>query len=274
MQALSRELLLPNCRIRSSNVGGSGTVIYSKENTRGTFSTYVLTNHHVVANNIKHEKKWSTLLKRDIKDDVLGLVEAHFFKWQYQSRAIGTISIDSDIMTYDPDEDLALLRLRDEEKVEAVAKLYPKGKEPEVRLGMPVVTIGAGLGEAPVITVGRLAQFAREIENREFWLSTAPSIFGNSGGACYLEESGEFIGVPARGAVTVSLLGMDAITHLSYIIPITRVYKFLDAQLFRFIYDENYTEDGEGKARERRRKEEERKMAVGEERGEETSEEV
>ena len=271
MGELSREILLANTRIRSGNVGGSGTVIFSKEGGKG-YSSYVLTNHHVVENNIEVKKKWSPLLKRDIKMDVLGTVQVHFFKFLY-GRSIGGTTIDADIMTYDKDEDLAILKLRDPDPAPSVAKLYPKGKEDDLPLGTDVVTIGAGLGEPPVFTKGYLSQFGREIENKEFWIVTAPSIFGNSGGACYKEETSELIGVPARLAVTMSFMGADAITHLGYIVPITRVYNFLTDQLFRFIYDSSFTEEGEEKEREKRRKEEERKMAAREDTGQEQAEE-
>jgi S1-C subfamily serine protease len=201
---------------------------------------------------------------------VLGTVEVHFFKYQYQSRAIGATEIEADIMTYDVEEDLALLKIRDEDEAPAVATMYPKGKESELRLGRPLLAIGAGLGEAPVITQGILSQFGREIENKEFWLSTAPTIFGNSGGAVYLADTHEFVGVPARIAVVASLMGGDAITHLSYFIPISRVYRFLDEQMFRFIYDPSFTEEGEAQAREAKRTEEERKMAVQAKQGNDT----
>ena len=53
----------------------------------------------------------------------------------------------------------------------------------------------------------------------------------------------------------------DAITHLSYAIPITRIYQFLEHQKFRFIYDGEHTEASEEAERQRIREEEERKMA-------------
>ena len=257
---IERELLLPNVRVRSGNAGGSGTVLYSAPNSDGGCSSYILTNHHVVENNIEVQKKWSPLLKRKVDVDVLGTVEVHFFKWQYSSRAIGATEISADIMTYDVEEDLALLKIRDEDPAPAVAKMFKWGAEKNLRLGEPLLAIGAGMGEAPVITQGILSQFGREIDNREFWLSTAPTIFGNSGGAVYLAETQEFLGVPARIAVYGSFFGTDAITHLSYFIPITRVYKFLEDQMFRFIYDLEFTEEGEAKAREEARKAEEIKL--------------
>lgn len=271
MTELSREVLLANTRIRSGQVGGSGTVVYSKKGETG-YSTYILTNHHVVDNSIKTEKRWSPLLKREIKKDIFSTVETHFFKYQYQSRYVGATAIQTDIMTYDKDEDLALLKLRDEDAPPSVARLYPRGEESRLRLGMYVNVLGAALGEPPIYTDGRLAQFGREIENKEYWISTAPTIYGNSGGACYLEETGELIGVPARIAVAGGVFSSDAITHLGFIIPITRVYQFLDDQLFRFIYDSNYTEENELRERERRQKEEERKMAAKEDTGQEEEE--
>lgn len=273
MKTISKELLLANCRVESKKAGGSGTVIYSRPNEKGTHSTYLLTNEHVVDDNIEVKRKWSSMLKKDVKMDVLGTVEVHFFKYQYQSRMIGATAIQADIMAYDKDEDIALLKLRDEDKAPSEATLYPKDKVPELGLGMSVIAIGAALGEPPIMTVGRLSQFGREIENREYWISTAPTIFGNSGGAVYLEETGEFIGIPARIAVTLMGFSHDAITHLSYIVPITRIYKFLDDQLFRFLYDANFTEKGETEERERRRREEERKLAARDEQGEEAEDE-
>jgi S1-C subfamily serine protease len=258
------KILIPCVRVRAAQAGGSGTVLYSDKNAEGGYSTYVLTNHHVVDGLIKVDKKWSTLLKRDVKTDVFGIPEVQFFQWRWESRVVGAQSIECDIMTYDADEDLALLKLRSDTQYTAVS-MYPKDKERELRLTMPVMAVGAGLGEPPVVTGGFLTQFGREIDNKEYWLQTAPTIYGNSGGAVFLQDTYEFIGVPARIAVSMGGFSADAITHLSYIVPITRVYEFLESQLFRFIYDKKFTEKGEALERDRRRKEEEMRMAAREE---------
>jgi hypothetical protein len=70
------------------------------------------------------------------------------------------------------------------------------------------------------------------------------------------------IGVPARIAVAVLGFAANAITHLSYSVPITRIYDFLDAQRFRFIYDPEHTEESEKEERKRLREEAERKMSL------------
>lgn len=248
----------PCVRVRAAKAGGSGTVIYSQGG-----STYVLTNHHVVDGAIKIEDRWSTLLKSSRRMDVFDTVDVHIFEYAYKSRAIGGTTVQSDIVAYDKDEDLALLHLRSDREDLPVATMYPRNAEEELRIGMPVITVGAGLGEPPVQTEGVLSQFGIDIERREFWLNTAPSIFGNSGGSMFLadEDRFELIGVPAR--ISVAMLGWsaDAITHLSYAIPITRVYDFIEEQRFRFIYDDIYTEEGEAEERREIREDEERKMA-------------
>ncbi len=266
-----RELMLPVVRVEAERARGSGTVIYAGKG-RDMASVYVLTNHHVIDDLVKVEKKWSSLLQHEVKADVRALAHVHFFRYAYRSRSIGQTAIDADVMAYDKDEDLALLRIRTAEgdPVPAVAKLYLKGAEALLRVTMPVYCVGAGMGGPPVVTGGFLSQFGQEIDNREFWMSTAPAIYGNSGGALFLAETHEFIGVPARIAVAGGMFGgSDAITHLQYAIPITRVYKFLEDQCFRFIYDSSFTEEGEEKERDRRRKQEEARMMTKEEQGEE-----
>lgn len=261
LETRHKMIALPCVRVRTPDAGGSGTVLYSREGDEG-FSTYVLTNHHVVETCIKIVERWSTLLKSTRKMDEFETVDVHIFSYKWESRAIGASVIQSDIMAYDPDEDLALLKLQGIGEAPAVAEMYPRNAEAGLRIGMPTVCVGAGLGEPPVQTGGFLSVFGRTIERKEYWLNTAPGIYGNSGGALFLADTLQFIGVPARIAVTGGFFGSDAVTHLMYAIPITRVYNFLEAQRYRFIYDDAFTEEGEKEERASLREAEERKMAM------------
>ena len=250
-----KQLMLPVVRIRTGSAIGSGTVIYSREKEDGEASTYVLTNFHVIEGLIQVKDQWSALLQRNVKKDVRGIADTDFFEYRWLSRAVGATTIQTDIIAYDREEDLALLRLRSGRSIPSVAKLYPREQESQLRVTMPVYCVGAGLGNYPVITEGMLSQFGIEIDNREFWASTAPGIYGNSGGALFLDgEDYQLIGVPARIAVTWG----TPITHLMYAIPITRIYSFLESQRYRFIYDSEFTEEGEEKERERMRESDEK----------------
>lgn len=251
-QLLHNNVHLPCVRVIAKRSGGSGSVIHSQEKD-GSYSTYVLTNHHVVDDLITVRKKWNSVLQREVHTDERGTAQVHFFEYRWSSRATGGVSQDADIVAYSREEDLALLKLRSDREVPAVANLYPRDKVKELKIGMDVYCVGAGLGEPPVMTAGFLSQFGREIEDREFWLSTAPGIYGNSGGALFLQDTYELIGVPARIAVS-GFLGGDAITHLMFAIPIDRVWGFLEEQRFRFIEKpDEFTEDGEEAERKRLR---------------------
>jgi len=261
-----KELMLPCLRVRAGKAGGSGTIIYSKENKdSGEFSTFALTNHHVVANIIEIKEQWSPLRKRQVKTDVLGTPHVEMFEYKWGKGATGSRMSDAEIVAYDPNEDLALLKLDSAKAVDSVAKLYPRGEEDKLRATMPVYAVGAALGNPPVITEGMISQFGIKIAevggDKEFWLSTCPTIFGNSGGALFKADTHEFLGVPSRIQVLFMGFAADAITHLSFQIPITRVYDFLEKQYFRFIYDSSFTEESEAGIREEIRKEEEYKLA-------------
>lgn len=251
---LHSSVLRPCVRVRSGRAGGSGTVLYSRPDAvTGDVSTFVLTNHHVIENSVRVVEKWDAAKQKNVKRDERDLVEVHFFNYRWSSRAVGANAIEAEIVAYDKDQDLALLRLRGTDPVPAVAKMFQRGDESKLRVGAQVFNVGCGLGEPPVLTEGRISVFGREMDGVEFWLVTAPSIYGNSGGATFLQDTGEFVGVPSRIAVT-GFMGMTAVTHLSYSIPITRVYAFLENQKFRFIYDDTFTEKGESDEREELRK--------------------
>ena len=262
---ITHKTILACTRIRAPRGTGSGTILYSQPGVDAPdHSTYVLTNNHVIAEAVRHEMRWNNTIKRDVKTEVLATVSVHLFRYKWEQRAESATAIEADIMAYDKIEDLALLKLRAAAEAPSAVKLYPQNKERELAVCRQVVAVGAALGEAPIITVGYLSQFGQEFEGREFWLQTAPTIFGNSGGAVFLADTEEMIGVPALIAVNQG----DAITQMSYMIPITRVYKFLEEQRFRFIYDEDFTEQGEADERERMRKQDETKLAIKEVAGE------
>lgn len=247
--------LYTEVRIKTPAALGSGTVVYQEPTPgeEGMFDTYVLTNEHVVDNLISIKKKWDTVLKREVKVDVVGHPEVHVFNFSYKSRVTGASAFMADIVCYDKEEDLALLRVRSTTEFKHVAQMYPEDEINKLIAFMPVWNVGCGLGGIPAITDGRLSGFGIDIDNKDFFLVTAPSIFGNSGGATFLAETGEYIGVPARISTYPFGWGADVATHLGYSIPISRIYNFLRDQVFDFIFTEKTSEQCE-KEREERRK--------------------
>ena len=66
------QMFYPTVRVRTKRAGGSGTVVYSEKYNDEVY-TYVITNHHVVADSVKVEKKWDSVLKRKV-DSQLKLI--------------------------------------------------------------------------------------------------------------------------------------------------------------------------------------------------------
>jgi len=266
IMTLHRELLYPSVRVRTEKAGGSGTILYSKPclGNKDEYETYVLTNHHVIEDSITIKKKWSSIANRSIEKEVKATVFVETFEYKYGSTIIGARQYEADIMAWDKDQDLALLRLRTIGPFKYVAKMYPKNTEVEIKLFERTIAVGCSLGHPPIPTFGIITSKHDEIDNEEYWMSTAQIIFGNSGGAMFLERTHEFIGVPARIESMQLGFSINVVTHMGFFIPITRVYKFLEDQIFQFIYDQKFSSIECAKIREKKAKEEEKKLLLPE----------
>ena len=234
-----REMLDTVVRIDTS---GSGTVIYSKDHGSApevSHETYILTNYHVIADQIKISEVWSPTLQKKVKRETRAPVTAFWFDYVKCARSVGTRGRLADIVAHDEQRDLALLQLRDYERgVERVAHMLPEDEVP--KLGQRVWAVGAGLGFPPSMTSGEMAFSEQIINGSRYQLATAPIIFGNSGGALFARSTDrrqyEMIGVPSR----VSAAGFQAITHMGWSIPTETVYKFLRENFHGFVGGDEY----------------------------------
>lgn len=223
-------------RVTTEKSGGSGTVIHSSEKN----GTFVLTCEHVVSDAIVIKDEWSAVLQRYVKRDVRSPVWVEFFKYSYKDRAVGEEKIEAEIVAYDRNEDIAVLRLKDDMVRRYVAEIHDDPYD--LKYFDEVITIGAALGHPPVATKGNICGFNDIIDNRDYMLSTAPGVFGNSGGATFLVKNWKLIGMPARISVVITgFLAQTPITHMTYIIPFWRIRKFFEDQILYFLYDDSYT---------------------------------
>lgn len=235
--ALHQCCLYPTVRVTTAEAGGSGTFLWTVSLEPGRFAHFVLTNHHVIEGAIKIGKEWDSVQKKELKVERRETVHVEFFQYRNLSEPVGTLKTAADIVAWDKEEDLVLLRLRDEGVKPDVAKLIPRDRLGTLRLFQPIIAVGAGLGHAPFPTSGMLTSMADEIDRKAYMMASAQIIFGSSGGGVYLLETGEFIGVPSR--VAVAFRGFSAIvaTHMGFFIPAQRIYTFLEVQGHAFLYN-------------------------------------
>ena len=255
------QMFYPTVRVRTKKAGGSGTVVYSQKNDKdGEIYTYVITNQHVIADSVHLEKKWDPVLKRKVDKEILDTVNVEFFRFNNYSHTIGSFAVEADIVAYSEVEggqDWALLRVRDKEnEADYVANMFPLDDLDNIHIFDETYAVGASLGHPPVASNGMITYMDDEIEHYKYWMSSAPTIFGNSGGAVYRwsgnRKQYEYIGIPSRISIQPMGFSADAITHMGYFIPIDRVYKLLEDNDFQFIYDSNYSIEDCKKAREKK----------------------
>jgi len=236
-----QETIRTQVRVRTGDTGGSGTVIGCEKQSEFQ-SCYILTCWHVVEKAIEIKNKWNPTLGADKKVEVHKRIWVELFGWDRvpHGRAPMTQGVDVELLTYDVEHDMALLRVVVDKKLPVAnlpvlvqdAKgdwLTPKS----IQVGDTTVAVGCALGHSPVLTEGTISSLGDDIEGKVYWMSTAQIIFGNSGGALFHETgtSYEFIGVPSRIAVTWN----TPVTHIGYSSPVTRVYEFLDDREFDFL---------------------------------------
>ena len=238
-------ILYPVSRVRGKTGGGSGTVVYSQTdgNDLTKFHTYLVTNWHVVESLIKVKKQYDSFLKRNMPVETRGIADIDFFGYTDGSRIDAVHSMKAKIEAYNEDEDLALLKLESTVEADFIAKLPPRSRESEIQLADSVYAVGAALGHQPMITDGMINYLDEEIDDRNYWLTSAPIIFGNSGGALFSSNHRELIGIPSRIEMVAIGFGVSPITHLGFVTPFTRLYDWLDSEFYQFIYDSNYNMD-------------------------------
>tara|TARA_B100001094_G_scaffold92536_1_gene88429 strand:- start:265 stop:1089 length:825 start_codon:yes stop_codon:yes gene_type:complete len=250
------QMFYPTVRVRTKKAGGSGTVVYSEKHKDEVY-TYVITNHHVIADSVSIQKKWDPVLKRKVDKEKLDTVNVEFFRYNNYSHTVGSFAVEADIVAYSEVEggqDWALLRVRDKENVaDYVANLFKLDDIENVHIFDDVYAVGASLGHPPVASNGMITYMDDEIDSFKYWMSSAPTIFGNSGGAVYRwnddNKQYEYIGIPSRISIQPMGFSADAITHMGYFIPIDRVYKLLEENDYQFIYDSSKSIEDCEKAR-------------------------
>jgi S1-C subfamily serine protease len=264
IEEIHRKVLYPVVRVRTEKAGGSGLIVYSKPTPEdpNIFETYVVTCHHVVEDAIQFVSKWSSIAQRNVTVEDRQPVFVEIFKYEKLSRCVGSISLNADIIAWDKNLDIALLKIRCEDEFKHIANLYPKGKEDDIKLGRPLVTCGCSLGHEPIFTLGNIVAKHDIIENKEYWMSTANSIFGNSGGAVFLADTYEYIGITARITTLQLGFGIDVVTWMGFFVPIPSIYSFFNDNFLMFIYDATFTSKRCEELRKAKMLEEEKKLVI------------
>ncbi len=247
------QMMYPTVRVRSQNSTGSGTIVYCDDRDENdVHETFIFTNHHVISSAIRVAKKWNSLLARNEDVEVTDLVSVEIFNYQNQSKTAGRVVYDAEIVAYEAEEDIAVLRLTTNVQVKYVARLVDQEAVDKLRMFQHVFAVGCSLGHDPIASSGMLTGLSDIIEHKNYWMMSAPIIFGNSGGAVFVEQNDNyyFMGIPSRIAGTRN----QVVEHMAYFIPPTRLHSWIIRQHLNFLSDNKATPREAFKKREQLRK--------------------
>ena len=223
------EMLYPSVMVDVGSGQGSGTVIYSGWRDDGEAWTMVLTNHHVIKTAVKLVEEFDPKRGEEVKREHRRPVKIRFWSYNQYSSAIGTSGRIAHIVAWDRHRDLALLRVADQEKVyDNVAILWPEDVDGPF-VFQDSWAVGSGLGNPPYPTEGLLSSTtAKDRDGYSLYQSSAPIIFGNSGGSLYvyskLRGNYELIGVPSM----VSAVGFgQPVSHMGWSRPVDEIRAML-----------------------------------------------
>ena len=234
------KILYPVTRVRASDAGGSGVLIYSEPDPKneGQYINIALTCQHVIDKNIKIRDEFDTVLKRDVKRDVMDEVTLEVFDYS-GSKIVSANSMTGQILAYDKHHDLAAIKLNNTRKVEYVAKVIPRDAIGCLRIADPVWVCGCSLLHDPFPNSGTLTYLREIIEQKAYLMQNAPSIFGNSGGGLFHGTEGWLLGLTSRVTVTQLGFGVDVQSWMGFSTHPERLYEFFAHQELQFLYDSN-----------------------------------
>lgn len=204
------ELVGPVVQLAGDVTVGSGVLLESRPAENGEWLTYLVTSWHVV---------------RDIYGSV-ERVDAPVPVKMYLPGG-GFQRETAHMVAYDVDLDIALLTLDSNERVAHGARLASRERVASVRIFDPIYAVGCPLGNDPIPTPGEVAATQHEVEGGEYWMISAPTYIGNSGGGIFDAGSHELLGIFSK-IYTHGSMRTTIVPHMGLVTPLGIVYAWLD----------------------------------------------
>jgi hypothetical protein len=206
-----RELVGPTVQLMGEDTVGSGVLLES-EPIQGSkeYCTYLLTAWHVV---------------RDIQNGLENIHKPVPLTIYGQDHKLWPET--AQLLKYDPAIDGALLKLNTTRRIECGAKLAPRSRLAEVKIFEQVYAVGCPLGNDPIPTFGEIADTHHVVDSSHYWMISAPTYIGNSGGGIFDAETHELMGIFSK-IYTHGSLRPTVVPHMGLVTSLTTIYDWLD----------------------------------------------
>ena len=220
---MKQMMIRPTAQLRGNGTVGSGVLVYSQPHGIGdgkdaVYTTFVLTAHHVI-----EEVSGGGAEPRVI--DEVHLVTASDTKPEV---------FRAEVVLSDRARDLALLRLNTSRQFEHLVQLMVRDQLDDVDIFTPAYAVGCPLGNRPIPTLGEVSSRSKTVDDQTFWMLSAPTFFGNSGGGVYLAQSYELIGISSM-IYTYGKKAPAVVPHMGLFVPLRVIYDWLDDEGYGFV---------------------------------------
>ncbi len=205
-----RAMVGPTVQLAGESTVGSGVLLQSRELEEGRVETLLLTAWHVV---------------RDIRADSFEKDPPIPVTVYLEDGS--TLHHDAELVAYETGIDAALLCIMSEEPVPCAAALAPRAELAETRIFRPMIAVGCPLGNDPIPTRGELADLDHLVDGNRYWMISAPTYIGNSGGAIFDASSQHMVGIFSK-IYTHGALRPTIVPHMGLVTPLDRVYDWLE----------------------------------------------
>ena len=178
-EQLHCKVLYPVVRVRTQKAGGSGVLVYSQPDPKkpNKYLNVALSCEHVIHDSVTVKEDWDPVLKQERKKDFLEEVQVEVFDYD-GSRIVSANSTQADIIAYDAHHDMAALKLHNSRQMPFVAGVVQEADIDSLRLFDPVFAAGASLLHEPFATDGRITFLREIIDQKEYLMTSASSVFG------------------------------------------------------------------------------------------------
>lgn len=207
-----RAMVAPTVQLAGETTVGSGVLLPSRpvDGDPSRFRTLVLTSWHVV---------------RDIRADAReeGAPVPVILRDEHGEKRHFTASV----VARDVALDAALLVLDSDLRLDAGVQLPTRARLRAARVFDPVVAVGCPLGNDPIPTRGHLSDLHHEVNGEEFWMISAPTYIGNSGGGLFSGTSHELLGIFTK-IYTHGAIRPTVVPHMGLVTPLEQFYDWID----------------------------------------------
>jgi hypothetical protein len=207
-----KDLLGPTVQLMGEETVGSGVLLPSElvDGTTDEYVTYLVTAWHVI---------------RDIQtspDATSAPIPVTIY-----SRTGEVRNETAQMLKHDVGLDVALLKLNTTSAVECGAKLASRERLRLVSTFEQIYAVGCPLGNDPIPTFGEIADTRHTVDGQHYWMISAPTYIGNSGGGIFDADTHELLGIFTK-IYTHGTLRPTVVPHMGLATPLPAIYDWME----------------------------------------------